>query len=281
MNMSMQDAFNLGWKLAAVLRGQASPEILRTYSAERQAIAQELIDFDRELAKMFSARPRGVDDPTDEGVDPAAFQKYFMQHGRFTAGTATRYQASTLIGAGAHQPLAAGFPIGMRFHSAAVVRLADARPLQLGHVGKADGRWRLHAFADASDPTAPHSRLRALCDFLGDNAQSLLRRYTPEGADVDAVIDLRAIVQQPHRQLALDALPTLLLPAKGKYGLIDYEKVYCPDFSGRGDIFDMRCIDRAQGCVVVVRPDQYVAHVLPLDAFTELAAFFDAFMQRP
>ena len=30
--------------------------------------------------------------------------------------------------------------------------------------------------------------------------------------------------------------------------------------------------------MIVVRPDQYVAHVLPLDAFAELAAFFDRFM---
>src|SRR5262245_46971685 len=42
MNVSMQDAFNLGWKLASVLRGRCPPEILHTYSAERQAIAKEL-----------------------------------------------------------------------------------------------------------------------------------------------------------------------------------------------------------------------------------------------
>jgi phenol 2-monooxygenase len=41
-----------------------------------------------------------------------------------------------------------------------------------------------------------------------------------------------------------------------------------------GDIFDMRGIDRAQGCMVVVRPDQYVAHVLPLDAYAALSQFF-------
>jgi phenol 2-monooxygenase len=41
-----------------------------------------------------------------------------------------------------------------------------------------------------------------------------------------------------------------------------------------GDIFDMRGIDRDKGCMVVVRPDQYVAHVLPLDAFDALSAFF-------
>ena len=33
-------------------------------------------------------------------------------------------------------------------------------------------------------------------------------------------------------------------------------------------------IDRERGCMVVVRPDQYTAHVLPLDAFDELSAFF-------
>jgi phenol 2-monooxygenase len=32
--------------------------------------------------------------------------------------------------------------------------------------------------------------------------------------------------------------------------------------------------------MVVVRPDQYVAHILPLDAHTELAAFFDGFMKQ-
>jgi phenol 2-monooxygenase len=40
----------------------------------------------------------------------------------------------------------------------------------------------------------------------------------------------------------------------------------------------MRGIDRKAGCMVVVRPDQYVAHVLPLDDFAGLASYFDAFM---
>jgi phenol 2-monooxygenase len=37
-------------------------------------------------------------------------------------------------------------------------------------------------------------------------------------------------------------------------------------------------IDRDRGCIVVVRPDQYVAQVLPLDAHGKLAAFSDGFM---
>ncbi len=228
---------------------------------------------------MFSARPKT--DAADDGVDPAEFQRYFMQHGRFTAGTATRYAASLLTGEARHQALAPGFPLGMRFHSAPVVRLADARPMHLGHVGRADGRWRLYAFADGADPADPASALQELCEALASPGRSPILRYTPKGADPDHVIDLRAVLQQPHRDLSLGAMPAVLRPAKGRYGLIDYEKVFCPDVSGAGDIFEMRGIDRAQGCMVLVRPDQYVAQVLPLTDVDALSAYFDRFMRAP
>jgi phenol 2-monooxygenase len=92
------------------------------------------------------------------------------------------------------------------------------------------------------------------------------------------VIDLRAVFQQGHRELAIEAMPPLLLPHKGRYGLLDYEKMFCPDLKRGHDVFTMRGIDRKAGCMVVVRPDQYVAHVLPLDDFAGLASYFDAFM---
>ena len=269
MNVSMQDAFNLGWKLAAVLQGRSPPQLLHSYSAERQAIASELIDFDREWADMLS---------TTRAADPAEVQKYFVRSGRYTAGTATRYKPSSLTAQSTHQHLAAGFSIGARFHSAPVIRLADAKPVHLGHAIKADGRWRLLAFSDRENPAAPSSRIRALCDFLADASESPVRRYTSTSADIDSVIDVRAIFQQGHRELRLEDMPALLLPQKGRYGLHDYEKMFCPDLKSRNDIFDMRGIDREQGCIVVVRPDQYVAHVLPLNAYAELSAFFGGFM---
>ena len=76
-------------------------------------------------------------------------------------------------------------------------------------------------------------------------------------------------------------MPAFLLPRKGRYGLMDYEKMFCPDLKSGADIFDLRGVDRRQGCVVVVRPDQYVAHVLPLDEYAELESFFAGFMARP
>lgn len=286
MNVSMQDSLNLGWKLAAVIHGQSPPVLLKTYSEERQAVARELIEFDREWAAMLSSAAKSHGDAEShggegaDGVDPAVVQDYFVKHGRYTAGTATHYRPSILTAEGAHQHLARGYVIGTRFHSAPVVRLADARPCELGHVIEADGRWRIFAFASSDDPAAADSGIRALCDFLANAPNSPLIRHTTAGTDIDAIIDVRAIFQQSHRTMALQDMPALLLPLKGRYGLRDYEKMFCPA-PGDRDIFDMRGIARQHGCMVVVRPDQYVANVLPLDGFEELSAFFAGFMTGP
>jgi phenol 2-monooxygenase (NADPH) len=269
MNVSMADAWNLGWKLASVIRGRATAELLHTYSEERRAVAQELIDFDREFSRLFSARER-------ESVDPDEFQRYFIAQGRFTAGVATRYAPSMITAESEFQHLAKGFQIGTRFHSAPVIRLADAKPLHLGHVHRADGAWRIYIFADRNDPTAEGSRARELCRFLESDA-SPIKRFTPPGSDPDSVIDVRAIFQQSHQDLAVDQMPAVLLPRKGKFGLIDYEKLFCPD-PDADDIFDLRGVNREAGCMVVVRPDQYVSHVLALDQHEALVSFFASFL---
>ena len=272
MNVSMNDTWNLGWKLGAVLRGTAKPELLHTYSEERQKIAKQLIDFDREFAKMFSAHPTEADSAGGTGIDPEEFRQYFITQGRFTAGVATKYGPSMITAEAMFQHLAEGFPVGMRFHSAPVVRLADAKPVHLGHVARADGAWRVYIFADRNDPTSGYSHFEELCEFLESDA-SPIKRFTPAGADPDSVIDVRAVFQQEHRDLAVDKMPSVLLPKKGKFGLIDYEKMFCLDPKA-GDIFELRGVNRETGCMVVVRPDQYVSHVLPLHGHEALADFF-------
>ena len=266
MNVSMADTWNLGWKLASVLRGTARPELLHTYSDERQKIAAQLIDFDREFSTMFSAHPTDSGDAAGGGVDPEEFQQYFITQGRFTAGVATKYAPSMITAEPLFEHLAEGFPVGMRFHSAPVVRVADGKPVHLGHAARADGAWRLYVFADRNA-----SHLRELCEFL-ESDTSPITRFTPAGADPDSVIDVRAIFQQRHRDVAVDALPSVLLPRKGRFGLVDYEKTFSP--APAGDVFDLRGINRDTGCIVVVRPDQYVAHVLPLHGHDALADFF-------
>jgi phenol 2-monooxygenase len=273
MNVSMQDAFNLGWKLAAVLQGRSPASLLRTYSAERQTVAKDLIDFDREWAAMLSGG--AVNDPT-------AVQRHFVQHGRYTAGTATRYLPALLTGDSTHQHLAKGLTIGTRFHSAPVIRVGDGKKMQLGETLAADGRWRLMAFASKVDSANPTSAIAKLCQFLTDSPQSPLKRFTPAGSDVDSVFDVRAVFQLSHHTLAVTDLPTLLFPQKGRYGLHDYEKAFCNIDEPSQDIYALRNINRELGCLVVVRPDQYIAHILPLEdtatLATSLGTFFDGFM---
>jgi phenol 2-monooxygenase len=274
MNVSMGDTFNLGWKLISVLTGRADASLLHSYSGERRAAAKGLVDFDHKWSRVVGAR--GEEDTSDKLPRVA---RAFVDNLPFTCGLTIQYEPSALVGADTYQHLAKGFDMGMRFHSAPVIRLADARPLQLGHTIDADARFRLFIFAPAGDNGGAGGAVASLCEWLQFDPASALRRHTAKGEDLDAVIDTRAIFQQAFDTLDFTAMPTLLRPPVGRYGLCDYEKVFCADLKRGEDVFDLRGIHRASGCVVIVRPDQYVGHILPLSARGELAAYFSGILR--
>jgi phenol 2-monooxygenase len=271
MNVSMQDTFNLGWKLVHVLQGRADASLLRSYAKERLTEAKRLVETDHKWARIMSAPTTQAE---REGLEEPRIIRNFKQNLEFTGGLAVHYEPSALTGPATWQALATGQTIGKRFHSAPVVRVSDAMQMQLGHVAEADARWRLYAFAGRGDSAQAGSPLRQLVDWLETDAKSPVVKHTRPGEDIDAVIDVRAVFQQTFDQLAYDQMPSLLKPRTGKLGLQDFEKVFCVDHKGLGDIYAMRGINREQGCLVLVRPDQYVAHVLPLDARQALADFF-------
>ena len=271
MNVSMQDTFNLGWKLVHVLQGRADASLLRSYTKERLTEAKRLVETDHAWSRIMSAPTTQAE---RDGTQEPRIIRQFKENLEFTGGTAVKYDASYLFAASPHQALAKGEEIGRRFHSAPVVRLSDAKQMQLGHVAEADARWRIYAFAGKADSSDAGSAIHKLADWLETNPNSPIVKHTRKGEDIDAVIDVRAIFQQTFEQLAYEKMPSLLRPKTGKLGLQDHEKVFCVDHKGVGDIFDMRGINRDTGCMVVVRPDQYVSHVLPLDGYAELSAYF-------
>jgi 2-polyprenyl-6-methoxyphenol hydroxylase-like FAD-dependent oxidoreductase len=55
LNLGLQDAVNLGWKLAAVLNGRVEPALLATYEAERRPAAERVIMHSR--AQLALVRP--------------------------------------------------------------------------------------------------------------------------------------------------------------------------------------------------------------------------------
>jgi hypothetical protein len=90
MNTGMQDAFNLAWKLAAVIDGQAGDTLLDSYEAERLPIADDVIAFTDRLTKAgtLSGVPRRIRDVVIRMVSrvPAAR--------RYMAETATEVNLS-------------------------------------------------------------------------------------------------------------------------------------------------------------------------------------------
>ncbi len=267
MNVSMQDGFNVAWKIAHVLEELSPASLLATYSAERQVIAKNLIDFDLEWSTLMAMRPEDMEDPTE-------LENFYVRTFEFPAGFMTQYQPSMITGTAEHQELATGFPVGKRFKSAPVVRVADMNPVQLGHHHRADGRWRIYAFADTPAVGEP-SLLSDWAVWMSSSPESPLLRYTRAEGDIDAVFDVKLVAQQDFEGVPLGRVPALFMPRTGPFGLIDYELVYAADPAN--DIFELRGISR-NGAVVVVRPDQYVANVLPLSDTSGLAAFFDGIM---
>lgn len=274
LNTSLPDTFNLGWKLAAVLQGKAKPELLQTYTTERRKVAYMLINADREMSALVATKPTAKKEASQVKTDTADIEKFIARQNGFIAGTSIQYDPSYLCIGQEHQQLATGFNIGQRFHSAEAVRVADGRPQHLGHLNKADGRWRIFVFGNQQSPVESRSEAGQLIQFLAQDESSPVQKYTPEGADIDSVIDVYGVFQQ--QDLSIEDMPDYLWPAKGKYGLRDYEKVFYA--TEERDIFAQRGIDRDSGCMVVVRPDQHIATILPLNAHNELSAFFDRFM---
>ncbi|GAB2787006.1 FAD-dependent monooxygenase [Halomonas shantousis] len=262
MNVSMQDGFNLGWKLGHVLSGRSPASLLSTYSAERQVVARNLIDFDKQWSTLMAKRP-------EEFEDPSELEDFYTRTIEFPAGFMTEYAPSLITAEARHQQFATGFPVGKRFKSARVARVCDGNPLHLGHQANADGRWRLYVFADSARADEP-SAVDTFAEWLSTAEDSPLN-VGPQELEPNAWFDIKVIYQQPHAAVDISRVPEVFMPRVGPFELINYENVFAilPD----DDIFEARGIDR-RGAVVVVRPDQYVAHVLPLSATEELGGFF-------
>lgn len=265
MNVSLQDGFNLGWKLGHVLDGRAHESLLATYGAERKVIAKNLIDFDKAWSSMMAKK-------AGEFADAAELPTYFKETEEFRTGFRTEYAPSMIVGQPIHQYLAKGFPVGQRFASARVMRVADANPVHLGHHAAADGRWRIYVFADEPVP-GESTAVANVAGWLTSSPRSPLVGL-PAGVQPDDWFDLKVVYQQNAHAIEFACVPDIFKPKVGPFDLVDYEHVYAA--IPEDDIFVSRAIDRA-GAIVIVRPDQYVALVLPLLATHELAGFFARF----
>ncbi|KAH9221407.1 FAD binding domain-containing protein [Leptodontidium sp. 2 PMI_412] len=299
MNVSMQDTFNLGWKIAAVVNGTAERSILKTYQSERRRIAQDLIAFDHKFSRLFSGRP--AKDVMDEaGISMDEFKDAFVKGNMFASGVAVDYGASVIVakegnaqeqGDGSdvglekskrvigNQALASNVKIGMRMPSFQVLNQADARPWQFQEMLKSDGRWRIVVFAGDVSSAKQMERVVNLGATLS-GPKSFIKRFTPVGKKIDSVIDILTIHSAKRAETELHSFPDIFHPFDERDGW-DYWKVFVDDVSyheGFGNAYENYGVDRKDGCVVVLRPDQYVAWVGALEDTDAMDQYFSGFM---
>lgn len=112
-NTAIEDAVNLGWKLASVVRGQAPAQLLDSYAAERKPLAERNTGYARRFADsvgLFTAKSE-LDETSERGqAERELAAEYFNQHARleFNIPGVTfggRYDGSPIIvGDGAELP---------------------------------------------------------------------------------------------------------------------------------------------------------------------------------
>lgn len=293
MNVSLQDGYNIGWKMASILNGQASPELLETYVVERQRVAATLISWDKVWAKQMASMGKDAGGVLDADGD-VDFSEIFVKAEAFTAGLTITYDETCITSAKkSNQQLATNLTIGMRFPSAQVVRFCDAFPMQFVRALPSDGRWRIVVFAGDIRQEAASRRLNevnysssrlasVLIYQLGDYLFSdggPIRRHLPPDSDIDSFIEVMIVLSGDRLKIDQEQIPKCFWPITGKWGMrgktssaiivsltisSDLHKIYIDDESyhaGHGHAYDFYGVDPEKGAVAIVRPDNCKCHL--------------------
>ena len=267
MNVSIQDTYNLVWKLASVITGRAVPEILETYDFERRSVAEELMEMDHRLVSAYQKGGSALDE----------LEKVRDKYAGFMTGVQVTYWPSLLVSSG-DTSAAKHIHLGMRLPSFTVVSQADASCVQLIETLRSDGSWRLIVFPGDIRQPDRIKRLNAFAAvFSGRSRMSEALRG--EGSP-----QLRMILvhSSPRISVNLLDLPDAFHPLDETLGY-DYWGVYadhCTDGNKPGQAYRGYGISETKGCLVLCRPDQHIAWVGSIEEWPAMDHFFSRFSRN-
>ncbi|KAI5859228.1 FAD binding domain-containing protein [Tricharina praecox] len=246
MNVSMMDAFNLGWKLAFELLGLAPKgSLLPTYEFERRDIAEQLIAFDNAFASKFSQKMG------DDGLSHEDFFKVFHTGCGFTSGCGIEYEQSSLVEKtlvkALDNSLNPDFGLlrsGRRLINIPVRRFSDDAPCEFHDVLPASGHYVVLVLLPKlfKDP-----RVQQQLTYL----TSTLPQKFARGI-------LEPFIIHPLR--SNDDVEWNMFPKALKE---DWEWNLLGDVSGQG--YETFGVDRDAGVVAVLRPDGVLGGVWDID----------------
>lgn len=272
MNVSMQDAFNLGWKLAGVIKGQLHRSVLQTYQSERRPVAQDLINIDTSLASVLASE-------TMSG--PVGVGQVYGRLRNYASGADICYPASALVASGtrAKQHLASRLKLGMRFPSHPVINHSSAVPIESQSLLQSDGRWRVLVFAgDVTNPTQLE-RVNRLGAFISQLMTQFRSIHQGQPFVENLIFYYNRLDQVEVGDFHHTFFP--LDPSRGyNYNLIFAD----PPASlsrGRPESAHVQYgISSGRGCMVAIRPDQCVGWIGDLEDEQELQRYFAGFMRE-
>ncbi|KEF51073.1 uncharacterized protein A1O9_12855 [Exophiala aquamarina CBS 119918] len=208
MNMGIADAFELGWKMAAVVNGHAQPSILRTYEQERRTTAMTCIErsgvhmrVHMEVAKLVAGKAKLLDAETEEGHKlRQTVHAYYQEHDGENTDSGIemgyRYKSNIIIGDGTKEPVwlpseytATTFPGNRAPH----VFLRDGSPI-FDHFGP---NYTLVEFLDTSASGA-HLLLDAACQ----NWMPIKHLVLKEETHAHSIYERRLVLVRPDGHVA-------------------------------------------------------------------------------
>lgn len=281
----MQDSYNLGWKLGAVLEGWSKRDILATYEPERRNVAQKLLEVDQEITKLYSRN----NTPSKQwrfgsSADNRDLQAFRNKHYGFMAGTIITYQPSSLVVAnstlaaahGAYKPdlFASNVRLGGRFPLFNITNHAEAVLVHSLKILGNNGRWRLIVFPGDLSQQHLLKRFQVLGSQLS-GPEPPLKAGNPPTQALGRVIELLTIHCGSRKDLNILDFHEIYHPFDDKRGW-DYWKIYVDDtdLQGGHSVYDQLGIKRRKGCIVVVRPDQHVGFVGSVEDLVSVRNYF-------
>ncbi|KAF9038555.1 FAD binding domain-containing protein [Panaeolus papilionaceus] len=265
MNASMNDSHNLAWKLTHVLKGYAKPILLKTYEFERRKYAQDLIDFDKQFARLFSGKPRTK--PNEDGVSHEEFLQAFQTFGGFTSGIGICYAESVITNT-THQSIASNLTIGQRLLPQVFLRAADGRPYEIQDLLPSDGRFKLLVFSGDTTQGGPLQKLMAFSTALKITLSTLFSEEK-----ISEIVDIHVINSATKVTVNHNRIPEFLRSHWSKV-LIDDVDVLNRQGGGGYAKYGIG----AEGALVIVRPDGYVGIIVPLEKVEEVKSYFAQFV---
>ncbi|KAI5360415.1 putative FAD-binding domain, phenol hydroxylase dimerization domain, Thioredoxin-like superfamily [Septoria linicola] len=272
LNVSLQDSYNLGWKLAAVINGEAKPSLLETYESDRRPVAEFLIDFDRNFQQFFHAPLSGktVDEYRNSIVE-ATTTEHAELSGISVCYSEPRTRDDSVF---VQNDLATGILPGRRIPHGVVTCDVDGQEVDVHQLLQSNGKWRMIVFpGDLQDPAAMQ-RYAKLADDLS-RADSPLNIFAPMASTGAKALEVLTIHSTPRYNVELRELPEVYHPWHAGFGW-DYNKVYTdhamdnasPD---AGYLYEKYGV-HDHGCVLLLRPDQHVSMIMDIEHASSLCA---------